>query len=177
MHSVTENVRKFQTSSKIPVSLTDITLSGKPAKPINKTHISKFLILVNSNVASDDPLVQDRIVNCLKSGFEKSLRGHEEEIFKIRPPAVEQWGPEHVFSIESKIVAEVGTIQKRIHIHALVTVTHDTIIQMDSKAIRTLLLDHCADDAIRNLFVRIRFVPVSDFAELYLYKDPIAVKV
>lgn len=173
MASVTEVVRQFETGSRIPVSLTDISVKNIPEEKGNKIHISKFLVLVNSNVATDDPVVIERLSQCLKRGFAIALEVHEEDIFKIKPPATDTWNNSTILSINSEMVTEVGSVQKRVHLHGLVTVRHRTILQMDSKAIRDILLDVCKDDAIKNLFVRIRFVPVSDYAEWYLRKAPV----
>lgn len=175
MASVQEIVQKFETGNQIPVSVTDITVKtkGVPSADAKKVHISKFLVLVNSNVKTDKEEDIQRISTCLKTGFKDAIKNHETEIFKIKDGAEGKWSKENIFSIGTEMVTEVGSKEKRVHLHALVTVKHNTLVQMNAKGIRTLLEEKCQDDAIKRLFVRIRFVPVSDFAELYLRKAPV----
>lgn len=122
-------------------------------------------------MASADPAVQQRIIDCLKDGMRRAVQEHEQEIFFIKPGATGEWTPEYIFDIKQKIVAEIGTKQHRIHIHSTIEVKHNTLIQMNGKALRDLLLDYCKDDAIKNLFVRIRFIR-ADLSDLYLEKMP-----
>lgn len=169
-------VTNTQTNESIPLRIENV--QGNKIKPketnSKKIHISKFLILVNSNVAATDDLDKsNRVADCLKDGIGKALQEHGPDIYVIKPPAKEKYGPGTILDIKVKMAAEIGPRYKRVHVHALVTVKHTTLLQMDGKVLRGLLLDYCKDEAIKNLFVRIRFVPVSDFAELYLEKDPL----
>lgn len=167
-------VTQTQTNESIPLRIEEVT--GNKIQSSNKKqkiHISKFLILVNSNVAAKDVNSSNHVADCLKRGIGKALQEHGPELYVIKPPAKEKYGPGTILDIDVKMAAEIGSKYKRVHVHALVTVKHTTLLQMDGKVLRQLLLNYCADEAIKNLFVRIRFVPVSDFAELYLEKDPI----
>ena len=165
---------ELKTSSNIPLSVTDITTKTVGSTYKNKIYVSKFLVTVNPNIASKDEGTRNRVITCLKTGFKKAVSKHEKEIFKIKPPATETWGPEHIFSISQQIAAEEGGKFHRIHIHALIEIKHDTLIQIDRKALRQILLDHCKDEAIKNLYVDVKFIPVDKFAELYLRKNPVS---
>ena len=165
-------MQRTRTTQNIPLRIEKV-LPNKITEPKKeKIHISKFLILVNSNVAATELDSSNRIADCLKSGTGRALKEHAQELFFIKPPAKEQFGPDSILDIGVKIASEIGNKFKRVHVHALVTVKHTTLIQMNGKVLRELLLNYCADKAIKNLFVRIRFVPVSDFADLYLEKAP-----
>ncbi len=167
-------VTQTQTNESIPLRIEEITGNKlQPTEKKKKIHISKFLVLVNSNVAAKDVNSSNSVADCLKKGIGKALQEHGPQLYIIRPPAKETYGPQTILDINVKMAAEIGSKYKRVHVHALVTVKHTTILQMDAKVLRQLLLNYCQDEAIKNLFVRIKFIPVSDFAEMYLEKDPI----
>lgn len=113
-----------------------------------------------------------RIAECLKRGTTKVISENEEEIFRIKPPAKEVWGPDHIFDMKVDINSEIGEKFHRVHVHAFISITHDTLIQMDSKVLRQLLIQECQDEGVKNLFIRVRYVPETDLARLYIFKDP-----
>lgn len=168
-------MRQTATTQNIPLRIEQVTPNKiqRPPSKQKKIHISKFLILVNSNVAATELDTSNRVADCLKTGTGKALQEHSQELFFIKAPAKETFGPSSILDINVKVAAEIGPKYKRVHVHALVTVKHTTLLQMNGKVLRELLLNYCKDEAIKNLFVRIRFVPVSDFAELYLEKAPV----
>lgn len=173
--SVTSERTQTQ-KSRIPIRVEKVekTAVQAEAPKKDKIHISKFLILVNSNVTGGSSTeVVNKIADCLKDGMGKALKEHEDEVFVIKAGAKGAWTEEYIKDIHVKTAAEIGPKYKKVHIHSLVTVKHTTLVQMDAKAIRKYLLEYCKSEYFSNLFVRIKFVPVSDFAELYIEKAPI----
>lgn len=162
-----------QTKEAIPLRIEEVEenrLLPPQDKTQKKLHISKFLVTVNSNVAVRNVDQANRIADCLKRGIPRAIKEHATEVFFVKAPATDEINADTVKSIDVSASGEIGPKYKRIHSHALVTVKHYTLLQMNSKALKGLLLDYCKDDEIKNLYVDIKFVPVSDFAEMYIEK-------
>lgn len=168
-----KQVIQTRTNENIPLNIEEYTenkISEPKKRGVKKLHISKFLLTVNSNIAAKNAEQANRIANCLKRGISMAIKTNLQEVFKIKPPAKDVLNKETIKSIDVQANGEIGPKYHRVHSHALVTVKHYTLLQMDSAVLRNYLLQYCVNEEIQNLFVSIKFIPVSDFAELYLNK-------
>lgn len=139
----------------------------------DKIHISKFLILVNSNKsAKSHEEHANEIADCLRDGIGRLLQEHSTELFKLHPSA-KPGGLDTIMDIKVRTAAEIGPKYHRIHVHSLITVKHRTLLQMRAEPFKEYLPQYCVSPFFDKIFARIKFVPVSDFAELYLTKSPV----
>lgn len=169
----TRRLIQTQTNENIPLNIEEFVqnkVTEPKTKGVKKLHISKFLVTVNPNVAVRNVDQANRLANCLKRGISMAIKENLQTVFKIKPPATDLMNSETIKSIDVKVNGEIGPKFHRVHSHAMVTVKHFTLLQMDAKALRQYLLHYCKDEEITNLFVSIKYVPVSDFAEMYLDK-------
>lgn len=152
-----------------PVSFENIEVSRK------KTYYSQWHILVNSNVNTKDPLIIDELSSCLKTGFEKAFTERAEDIFIIQGGG---WDSDTVDDMKIQYATEIGDNENRVHLHGLVQVNHHANVRIDGKMIQVILREYCmTSDQIKNIFVRVKWVPTSRPLEDYIGKNPLTRKV
>jgi hypothetical protein len=157
----------------IPVTIEDITERTNTNE--QKTYYSQFHVLVSSNVRTNDLATANGVADCLKTGFAKAFRDRPTEVFRFQNGG--SWTSDFIDGMNIKYAAEIGHDPKggRVHIHALVNVTHHTNIQIDYKQIQIILRQYCMDDPnIKNIFVRVKWIPTSKPLEDYIGKNPLS---
>jgi hypothetical protein len=142
------------------------------------TYYSQWHLLVNSNVSANNDLEKaNRIADVLKDSIRCVFYEHGEEIFKFKDPeGKDKFEKPTVESVNVKMAAEIGDIQHRVHVHALITVVHHTILQIDyPKAMRAMAdCIHERDPTLRFPFMRFKQIPMTGVAlEKYIGKHPV----
>lgn len=159
----------------VPTEIQDITQQTEGAKlqAERKTYYSMWHVLVSSNVKTDDLDTANEIAACLKGGFAATFRDRPSEVFIVRGG---DWSSELVDSLKIQYAAEVGehAMGGRVHIHALVTVVHHDNVRINGPALQVILRERCMDHPfIKNIFVRVKWVPTSKPLEDYIGKNPL----
>jgi hypothetical protein len=155
----------------IPIEIEDITTPSGYNEEI-KTYYSQWHILVSSNVRTNDLDTANEIADCLKNGFATAFRTRPAELFIVSKGA---WDSETIDSMKIQMAAEIGEDAKggRVHIHALVNVTHHGNLKINGQAIQVILREHCQSQFIKNIFVRVKWIPTSRPIEDYIGKNPL----
>lgn len=198
-----QQVDKVYSIPVLPKNLVEKPFRRKP-------QMSAWLVTLNFNKKVHDNehhYYTSRYLEILKETFGTAENRHE--IFKLSPKlkkyenklTVEKWadptyfpglhgtGPNHRF-VEVKFQPEVGSKFKRFHMHAIVTISHYTMLRMDYKkfneTIKTCfsnMLDNGGGvDWINgkskpsNIYAHAKYVPVHQEILHYLNKDTLAVK-
>lgn len=162
--------------SGVPVDIQDITeqTAGAKVQAERKTYYSMWHVLVSSNVKTDDLATANEIASCLKTGFASTFRDRPNDVFIIRGG---EWGSELIDSLKIQYAAEIGEDPRggRVHLHALVTVVHHDNVRINGPALQVILREHCMDHPfIKNIFVRVKWVPTSKPLEDYIGKNPLS---
>lgn len=166
-------ITKTTTNRNIPIKIKDIKPGDKPQSDKEKIHVSTFFVLFNTNVSCKDAEENNGLTDKLKKAIIECILNDQQHVFKIVNGAREDYGPETIKKITLEVVGEIGDRFGRCHAHAVITVKHTTLLQIDQPAFRNCVLNRLADPRVKNLFVRTKFIPISDFAKLYLRKKPV----
>jgi len=154
----------------IPIEIEDIVV---PTAPARKEYYSKWHLLVNSNAKAYDVDTANRIADGLKQGVRCAFQDHAKEVFVIKKEG-DSFDKEHIKKIEIKMAAEIGEKEHRVHVHALILVTHYTILQIDRKRLLDVLLECVANiPEVNGLFMRLKWIPADRPIENYIGKNPL----
>jgi hypothetical protein len=154
----------------VPVEIEDITVPNN--YETKKTLYSQWHVLVASNVRTDNLEVANRLADCLKDGFRTAFETRPTEIFLFMKGG--SWDSEFIDGMKIQYAAEVGEKSRIVHLHALVTVTHHSNVRINGKALQEILREHCQDEDIKNIFVRVKWVPTSRPLVDYIGKNPLS---
>lgn len=142
------------------------------------TYYSKWHLLLNSNVAArgeGDVEKANRIADILKDSVRCVFYEHGAEVFKSLVPG-DKFEKPTVESVKVEMAAEIGEKYKRVHLHAVITVVHHTILQIDYRKARDALA-LCLYERDPNLpfpFIRFKQIPMTGVAlEKYIGKHPV----
>ncbi|HEY8542210.1 MAG TPA: hypothetical protein VIL29_07490 [Pseudothermotoga sp.] len=156
-------------------------------------HKSAWFFTVNSNkraTPENIEYVQD-IGRKLKQAFSFMITNHIKDILLIKDREdAAKWERnrdaayrELIKKVDVKLAIEVGKDIKgrRVHLHALLTITHTTAIHLNYKLIQKILRDLlCKDlespfrvEGMCNIHINIKFVQSQDSLIDYLSKEPI----
>jgi hypothetical protein len=172
-NSTERATQTIRTIDNIPLTIEEVFGSGHNTDKSRKTHISQFKCLINSNKAAKTKYEAQKILECLRSAMRFVLEHKTREIIYIKPPhdQTDRWDSSHIFEIKIKMAGEIGPRYKRVHLHCVITIKHNTYLFINKERLHELVLEHCAG-VLDSIFTSVRFQPVS-MAEYYLDKDPL----
>lgn len=165
--TVTETNRE-----NIPIEVEDIKVSDQR----RKLHYSVWHLVVNSNKTPESTEHANDLAQIMKDAILNTFQKHAREVFKIIPPAKEEFNNETIKKIKIKQAAEIGTNPQggRVHVHALITVTHITLLQINIQKMRELICGYMAEKGItHNCYINLKWVPSTQPLENYIEKTPL----
>lgn len=157
----------------IKFRVTDINEAKPKSKKEKKLHYSKWLILLNSNLQESPDITINELGSFLKTELTEVIANPKSYRFKDKNKKA-QFNSEFIEMMDTKITAEIGKKQKRIHVHALLYIEHYSVLQLDFKEMRILLDEKILNKhGLSNYFLRIVWIPNDRPVEDYLKKEPI----
>lgn len=155
---------------KIPFESEEVVGLAPPSK---KTMYSRWHITLNSNQRGDNALESQCLASDLKQALVKTFKKRGDEVYKFMLPG-HSYTTQYIKSVKITYVAEVGSEQGRVHLHAILEVQHYTILQMDVKKAREVLREYLTDECVKEgFYFHVQWVPASQPLENYLRKDPL----
>lgn len=121
-------------------------------------HISKFFITINTNQ------VDVNLKPVLRKAY-MAFYEHIEDFIIHRNPFTSH----KIDHIEGEASTEIGTRYGRVHLHAFITITHNSNIQLNEALMRKYFKNKLGLD--KNLHINIKYVPDTTWnLQLYIKK-------
>lgn len=159
------------TPQGIPFEAENITA---PTGRTRKVMYSKWHLLLNSNVPGTELLRANQISDELKSALRCAFKDNAEKVFTVKEG--DKFDADTIISIKLQYAGEIGThpMGGRVHVHAILSVEHYTILKIDYNAAHDIIYDCIQDPAAkRGFYFRLWFIPSTQPLENYLGKDPL----
>jgi len=140
------------------------TIERDEEKKKDEPSYSSWFITVNSNQKPENYESMKGWENKLKGGIRNTFeKDNWDEIFKFKV-----FGP--ILNIDLIVSAEIGSHPKgkRVHIHALVEVTHKAVLHLDYPTVHALIRQYVG--AEKNIYVNIQRTTSRKQIEKYMKK-------
>jgi len=170
--------------NQVPLEVERVTQQIQQQPPgAPKIHYSKWHLIWSSNFRPKIGEDVSELVNQMDTIFVKTMNGQPQNFVKFRIPGTkiykinpDEWNIDSIKKYKIKFVVEKGTDPRggRIHIHCILWIVHNTYIQLDAKALRTLLCDTLTklNPKVKGCFLKIKWVPSDSPLENYIGKSP-----